>query len=210
MEVYADERRDTVLTKFHMLRQQSQKSAGEFNKSLADFIAPRETGLPDYIGGFAVTAGIGAEELSAKFKAEHDDYNAIMVSALADRLAEAFAERLHQIAREDWGYGKTENLTNDDLIRERYRGIRPAPGYPACPDHTERKTIFDLLDVEKIGIYHTESMAMHPEARCPAGFWRTRRPIISQSERSSATRWRSTRRARAWRWRRWSGGCRRT
>ncbi|MBC8101155.1 MAG: methionine synthase [Cytophagales bacterium] len=150
-------------TTFHFLRQQSEKSEGEFNKSLADFIAPKTTGITDYLGGFAVTAGVGLEELVAKFKADHDDYNAIMASALADRLAEAFAERLHEIARRDWGYGAAENLTRDDLIRERYRGIRPAPGYPACPDHTEKPVLFDLLGVpQAIGITLTESLAMSP------------------------------------------------
>ncbi len=163
VEIYADDSRTDVRTTFHLLRQQSEKSAGEHNKSLADFIAPKETGLPDTVGGFAVTAGIGVDELVATFKADHDDYNAILVSALADRLAEAFAERLHEIARADWGYGKSESLTREDLIRERYRGIRPAPGYPACPDHTEKPILFGLLEVEKAtGIYLTESMAMHP------------------------------------------------
>jgi 5-methyltetrahydrofolate--homocysteine methyltransferase len=163
VEVYADESRTDVLTTFHFLRQQSEKSEGNFNKSLVDFIAPKTTGIPDYIGGFAVTAGEGLAELVAGFKAEHDDYNAIMAAALADRLAEAFAERLHEIARRDWGYGAEENLTREDLIRERYRGIRPAPGYPACPDHTEKLVLFDLLDVEKsVGITLTESLAMHP------------------------------------------------
>lgn len=163
IEVYADESRTRVRTTFHLLRQQSEKSAGEHNKSLADFVAPKETGLADTIGGFAVTAGIGVDELVAHYKADHDDYNAILVSALADRLAEAFAERLHEIARRDWGYGKSESLTRDDLIRERYRGIRPAPGYPACPDHTEKPILFDLLDAgAATGIYLTESMAMHP------------------------------------------------
>jgi 5-methyltetrahydrofolate--homocysteine methyltransferase len=141
VEVYTDDSRTEVQTKFHFLRQQSEKSEGNFNKSLADFIAPKTTGIPDYIGGFAVTAGEGLNELVAGFKAEHDDYNAIMAAALADRLAEAFAERLHEIARRDWGYGAEENLTREDLIRERYRGIRPAPGYPACPDHTEKPVL---------------------------------------------------------------------
>jgi 5-methyltetrahydrofolate--homocysteine methyltransferase len=163
IELYTDETRTEVLTTFHQLRQQSEKSAGEYNKSLADFIAPKETGLKDYMGGFAVTAGIGVDELVQQYKLEHDDYNAILVAALADRLAEAFAERLHKIAREDWGYGAGEALTNEDLIRERYRGIRPAPGYPACPDHTEKPALFELLGVpQSAGITLTESMAMYP------------------------------------------------
>ena len=163
VEVYADETRTTVLTKFHFLRQQSEKSETNFNKSLVDFIAPKTTGIGDYIGGFAVTAGGGLEDLVMGFKADNDDYNAIMAAALADRLAEAFAERLHEIARRDWDYGAEENLTREDLIREKYRGIRPAPGYPACPDHTEKPVLFDLMDVEKaVGITLTESLAMYP------------------------------------------------
>jgi 5-methyltetrahydrofolate--homocysteine methyltransferase len=165
IELYTDETREHVGTVFHLLRQQSEKSSGEYNKSLADFVAPRETGLADYIGAFAVTAGVGVEELVAEYEAEHDDYSAILVKALADRLAEAFAERLHQIARADWGFGVGENLTNEDLIRERYRGIRPAWGYPACPDHTERQTLWNLLGVEeRVGIRLTESLAMYPAA----------------------------------------------
>jgi 5-methyltetrahydrofolate--homocysteine methyltransferase len=171
VELYTDDTRSTVLTTLHMLRQQSEKSTGEFNKSLADFIAPKETGLPDYIGGFVVTTGIGVDELVAHYKADLDDYNAIMVSALADRFAEAFAERMHKIARDDWGYGASESLTTEDLIRERYRGIRPAPGYPACPDHTEKTTLFGLLDATaNTGVELTESMAMHP-ASSVSGFY---------------------------------------
>ena len=163
VEVYADESRTKVITRFHMLRQQMEKAAGETNFSLADFVAPKETGLPDYIGAFAVTAGMGVEDLCAKFEKDHDDYNSIMTKALADRLAEAFAECLHQQARQDWGYGKSETLTNHDLIEEKYRGIRPAPGYPACPDHTEKRLIWELLEVEKrAGIKLTESCAMWP------------------------------------------------
>jgi 5-methyltetrahydrofolate--homocysteine methyltransferase len=154
-----------LLTRFHTLRQQGEKSGDNANKALADYIAPRETGLADYLGGFAVTAGVGVEELSQRYKDELDDYNAIMVSALADRLAEAFAEYLHKKAREVCGFGQSEDLSNEDLIKERYRGIRPAPGYPACPDHTEKRTLFDLLQVEKnAGIELTESMAMMPAA----------------------------------------------
>jgi len=133
--------------------------------ALSDFVAPRESGLVDYIGAFAVTTGHGTQELAQRFEKEHDQYNAIMAKALADRLAEAFAEHLHKRARKDWGYGKSENLTHEDLIAERYQGIRPAPGYPACPDHTEKSTLFDLLEVEKTtGITLTENFAMLPAA----------------------------------------------
>ena len=150
---------------FHFLRQQMDKGPNEANYSLADFVAPKDTGLTDYLGAFAVSAGFGVEELCKKFERDHDDYNSIMTKALADRLAEAFAECLHKKAREEWGYGKMENLSSDDLIRERYRGIRPAAGYPACPDHTEKATLWRLLDVEKnTGIRLTESFAMWPGA----------------------------------------------
>jgi 5-methyltetrahydrofolate--homocysteine methyltransferase len=163
IEVYADENRSRVLTVFHTLRQQSEKRAGQYNQALADFIAPRETRRIDYIGGFAVTAGIGLEELCARFERDHDDYNSIMAKALADRLAEAFAELLHKRAREEWGYGRNENLKIEDLIKERYRGIRPAPGYPAQPDHTEKRALFDLLQAEQnAGVHLTESFAMIP------------------------------------------------
>ena len=176
VEIYTDESRTEVLTRFHFLRQQMDKSDGKsedgtINYCLADFIAPKETGLQDYFGGFAVTAGVGSEALKAKFMAQHDDYNAIMADALADRLAEAFAERLHKIARDEWGYGKAENLSVEDVIKERYRGIRPAPGYPACPDHTEKRPLFDLLRVEaNTNICLTESFAMHP-ASSVSGFY---------------------------------------
>jgi 5-methyltetrahydrofolate--homocysteine methyltransferase len=140
-----------------------EKKAGEPHRSLADYIAPKSSGLPDYVAGFAVTSGIGLSELVEKYKADHDDYNAIMVEAIADRLAEAFAECLHKRVRDEWGYGRTENLTSDDMIAEKYRGIRPAAGYPACPDHTEKGTLWKLLDVEKnTGIKITESFAMWP------------------------------------------------
>src|SRR5437763_12710765 len=139
------------------------KPEGQFNHALADFIAPKSTGVVDYLGAFAVSSGFGVDELCARFEKDHDDYNSIMTKALADRLAEAFAECLHKRVREEWGYGKTENLSNDDLIREKYRGIRPAAGYPACPDHTEKRILWDLLDVEKTtGIKLTESCAMWP------------------------------------------------
>jgi 5-methyltetrahydrofolate--homocysteine methyltransferase len=163
IELYADSSRSRVLTTFHTLRQQIEKRAGQANQALADFIAPRESDRVDFLGAFAVTAGIGIEALCARFERDHDDYNSIMAKALADRLAEAFAEWLHKQAREDWGYGAGENLSNEDLIKERYRGIRPAPGYPACPDHTEKRLLFDLLQAEKnTGITLTESFAMLP------------------------------------------------
>ena len=163
IEVYTDETRNKVLTTFHTLRQQMEKQPTEFNHALADFIAPKETGLSDHIGLFALTTGHGVDELAKKFEADHDDYNSIMTKALADRLAEAFAECLHKTVREEWGYGVGENLSNEELIKEKYRGIRPAPGYPACPDHTEKQIIWDILDVEKAtGIKLTESFAMWP------------------------------------------------
>ncbi|WP_438027888.1 methionine synthase [Sorangium sp. So ce233] len=163
VEVYADGTRTTVLERFHFLRQQTAKENGEPNRSLVDFIAPKETGLPDHIAGFAVTAGIGLKELCERFRASYDDYNAIMAEAIADRLAEAFAECLHKRVRDEWGYGRQEDLTKSELIEEKYRGIRPAAGYPACPDHTEKGTLWRLLDVEKnTGIRITESFAMWP------------------------------------------------
>jgi 5-methyltetrahydrofolate--homocysteine methyltransferase len=148
----------------HHLRQQGQKSASLPNRCLSDFVAPLSTGETDFVGAFAVTTGIGIEALLAKYEAEHDDYNSIMVKALADRLAEAFAELMHErVRREYWGYAADEALSNEELISEKYQGIRPAPGYPACPDHTEKKRLFELLDAEKqIGIVLTESYAMYP------------------------------------------------
>ncbi len=163
VELYTDETRTRLLDKLHFLRQQAQKEAGSPSRSLADFVAPKDTRLPDHVGAFAVTSGIGLKELVEAFKAQHDDYNAIMAEALADRLAEAFAEYLHKRAREDWGYGRDEQLTPIEIIHEKYRGIRPAAGYPACPDHTEKATVWRLLDVEKnTGILLTESFAMWP------------------------------------------------
>jgi len=150
--------------RFNMLRQQEEIGDGKPNRSLADFIAPAETGITDFIGAFAVTAGIGASELVTRYEADHDDYHAIMVKALADRLAEACAEYLHARARKEWGYGADERLSNDDLIHERYRGIRPAFGYPACPDHSEKTKLFALLGAERAGIALTESCAMTPAA----------------------------------------------
>ncbi len=166
IEIYADDSRREIKTVAHHLRQQRQKAPGQFNNCLADFIAPKSSGLKDYIGGFAVTTGIGIEKHIEKFEAEHDDYSAIMLKAMADRLAEAFAERMHQrIRKEFWGYTPSESLDNESLIAEKYAGIRPAPGYPACPEHTEKRTLFDLLQVEKhTNIRLTESFAMHPAA----------------------------------------------
>jgi 5-methyltetrahydrofolate--homocysteine methyltransferase len=163
VELYADGSRATVQERLYFLRQQANREGSEPCRSLVDFIAPRETGLPDTIGAFAVTSGIGLKALVDRFKADNDDYNAIMAEALADRLAEAFAECLHKRVRQEWGYGCAEHLTNAELIAEKYRGIRPAPGYPACPDHTEKGTIWRLLDVEaNTGMLLTESFAMWP------------------------------------------------
>jgi 5-methyltetrahydrofolate--homocysteine methyltransferase len=162
--LFTDDSRSKTLAKLHTLRQQTRHRDKPF-LALADFVAPRDRNLPDYVGAFAVTAGLGLEPIVARYQADHDDYNAIMVKALADRLAEAFAEHLHERARRDWGYGREEQLSKEDLIRERYRGIRPAPGYPASPDHTEKRTLFDLLGVgEATGIELTESYAMTPPA----------------------------------------------
>ena len=160
------------LTQFHFLRQQTEKATGSANYCLADFIAPKESGKTDYFGGFAVTAGIGLEKMVAEFDANLDDYNSIMAKAIADRLAEAFAECLHQkVRKEIWGYAADEALPNEELIKEKYQGIRPAPGYPACPDHTEKRLLFDLLDAESnTGITLTESMAMWPAAAV-SGFY---------------------------------------
>ncbi|MBC6991317.1 methionine synthase [Hymenobacter sp. BT491] len=164
IEVYADDTREQVTTEFFTLRQQGEKGPKIPNLAFSDFVAPKETGRQDYIGGFAVTAGIGIEKLIEKYEADHDDYSSIMVKALADRLAEAFAERLHQRVREEfWGYSADEKLTKEELIQEKYRGVRPAPGYPGCPDHTEKITLFKLLDAEqKTGITLTENLAMYP------------------------------------------------
>ena len=172
VHVYADDARTEKIATFYFLRQQMQKPAGQFNHCLADYIAPAELSTlrlstissQDYLGGFAVSIH-GADELAEEFKRQHDDYSAIMTKALADRLAEAFAEYLHKEARIAWGFGRDEQLSNADLIREKYRGIRPAAGYPACPDHAEKRTLFDLLDAENnTGIKLTESFAMHPGA----------------------------------------------
>jgi 5-methyltetrahydrofolate--homocysteine methyltransferase len=163
VELYTDSTRTKVLQRFHFLRQQANREGSEPCRSLADFIAPKETGLPDHIGAFAVTSGICLKELCDSFRAKNDDYNAIMAEAIADRLAEAFAECLHKRVREEWGYGRAEGLSNADLIEEKYRGIRPAAGYPACPDHTEKGPLWHLLDVQKnTGMLITESFAMWP------------------------------------------------
>lgn len=166
VELYTDETRTEVLSTVHSLRQQSKKAASVPNLALADFVAPKETGLNDFMGGFAVTAGLGIETKLEEFAKDHDDYSSIMLKALADRLAEAFAEKLHEIVRkETWGYEPSEALSNEELIREKYRGIRPAPGYPACPDHTEKPELFKLLNANFItGMSLTDSLAMMPAA----------------------------------------------
>jgi 5-methyltetrahydrofolate--homocysteine methyltransferase len=162
--LFEDEQKSTPKEIFHFLRQQTKKRTGQPNASLADYIAPKESGITDYIGFFAVTAGLGIEALIEEFKADNDDYNVIMVKAVADRLAESFAERMHErVRKEFWGYSSEEGFTNEELIAESYSGIRPAPGYPACPDHTEKRLLFDLLEVEsKTGIELTDSFAMYP------------------------------------------------
>jgi 5-methyltetrahydrofolate--homocysteine methyltransferase len=162
--LYTDESRASRLEVLHTLRQQVSRERDTPNLALADFVAPKESGKPDYVGGFAVTTGIGEDAIAARFKDDKDDYSAILLSALADRLAEAFAERLHQrVRKEFWGYAADESFSNSELIGEAYRGIRPAPGYPAQPDHTEKGTLFRLLDAEaKAGVKLTESYAMWP------------------------------------------------
>ena len=157
---------------FHFLRQQNEKAADQPYLCLSDFVAPKETGKQDYMGMFAVTAGIGIEPLIEAYEKDHDDYNSIMIKAIADRLAEAFAERMHEkVRKEYWAYAKEENLSNEELIREGYDGIRPAPGYPACPDHTEKAKLFGLLQPEKnAGITLTENFAMYPTAAV-SGFY---------------------------------------
>jgi 5-methyltetrahydrofolate--homocysteine methyltransferase len=166
IEVYTDDSRGEVLTVLHNLRQQQEKPAGKPNRCLSDFVAPKDAGVADYIGAFAVTAGLGIEEHVERFEKDHDDYHAIMLKALADRLAEAFAERMHErVRKEFWGYAADESLSNEQLIKESYKGIRPAAGYPACPDHTEKDILWDLLHAEKAtGIWLTEAKAMVPTA----------------------------------------------
>ena len=172
IEIYRDERRQEVLMTWHNLRQQNHKPAGRPNLCLADFVAPKACGVPDYIGAFAVTAGGGIEAKIAELEASHDDYAAIMLKSLADRLAEALAERLHErVRREFWGYAADEKLDSAALVAEQYRGIRPAPGYPACPDHTEKRALFDLIGAERgADILLTESYAMLP-ASSVSGFY---------------------------------------
>jgi 5-methyltetrahydrofolate--homocysteine methyltransferase len=163
--VWQDESKTKERMRFHFLRQQWEREGQDSFRSLSDYLAPMDSGKVDYLGAFAVTAGEGADELASKYKASHDDYNEIMVKALADRLAEAFAELLHERARRDWGFGKGERLSKEDLIAEKYQGIRPAAGYPSCPDHTEKATLWKLLEVEaKAGISLTPSFAMLPAA----------------------------------------------
>ena len=162
--LFRDETREEELVRFPMLRQQAKQPTRTPNRALSDYVAPRESGVPDYLGAFAVTAGLGCDELVARYEAENDDYRAILVKALADRLAEAFAEYLHHESRKAWGYGLEEDFDNEDLIAERYRGIRPAFGYPACPDHNPKGTLFELLDAPEIGMALTEHFAMTPAA----------------------------------------------
>ncbi|MFZ9888070.1 MAG: vitamin B12 dependent-methionine synthase activation domain-containing protein, partial [Myxococcota bacterium] len=164
--LYCDDARSKPLAVVHGLRQQMEKRADQPSLALADFIAPKSSGLADHLGAFAVTAGVGIDEHVARFEAQHDDYNAILLKSLADRLAEAFAERMHEKVRTElWGYARGERLDNDALIREEYQGIRPAPGYPACPDHSTKPLLFSLLEVERhIGVTLTENFAMVPTA----------------------------------------------
>ncbi|MFW2475220.1 vitamin B12 dependent-methionine synthase activation domain-containing protein, partial [Burkholderia pseudomallei] len=175
IEIYTDDTRAEVLLTWHNLRQQSVRPVVDGvmrpNRSLADFIAPKDSGVADYIGMFAVTAGIGVDAKEKQFLADHDDYSAIMLKALADRLAEAFAEAMHaRVRRELWGYAATEQLDNDALIAEQYAGIRPAPGYPACPDHLVKRAMFEALHTDEIGMSVTDSLAMLPAASV-SGFY---------------------------------------
>src|SRR5262249_55960989 len=198
--VFTDDSRTTERARFHMLRQQWEREGQKDFRSLADYLAPVEAGVADYLGAFAVSTGFGAHELVQRYKKGLDDYNAIMVEALADRLAEAFAELLHERARRDWGFGKDEHLSKEELIDEKYRGIRPAAGYPSCPDHTEKRTLWQLLDVERAtGITLTESYAMwpaasvsglyfaHPEARYFAVDMITREQVENYAKRKGMT-----------------------
>jgi 5-methyltetrahydrofolate--homocysteine methyltransferase len=163
--LYRDEQRQAEQARFPMLRQQWQRQGQAEFRCLADYVAPRDSGRQDYLGAFVVTAGIGADVLVRRFEAKHDDYSAILVKALADRLAEALAEYLHATARRDWGYGAEEQLTPEDLVQEKYRGIRPAPGYPACPDHTDKGPLLELLQAaDSTGVTLTETYAMQPAA----------------------------------------------
>ena len=173
LELYTNEKRNNIQEKLFFLRQQMHRKSGRrANYCLADFIAPVESNVKDYLGGFVVTAGKGIEEISKKYEDKKDDYNSILIKSLGDRIAEAFAEKMHEeIRKKYWGYSKKENFDNQDLINEKYFGIRPAPGYPACPDHTEKKTLFRLLNVEKlIGVTLTDSFAMFPTSSV-SGFY---------------------------------------
>jgi 5-methyltetrahydrofolate--homocysteine methyltransferase len=172
IEIYADENRDRVLMTWHNLRQQAQKPSGNPNQCLADFVAPKDSGIRDYLGAFAVTAGVGIDARVREFEARNDDYGAIMLKAIADRLAEAFAEHLHyRVRTEFWGFAADEKLSQDELVAEKYRGIRPAPGYPACPDHTEKGALFELLAADRnAGMTLTDAFAMLPTASV-SGFY---------------------------------------
>ncbi len=172
IEIYTDESRKTILKTFHTLRQQTKRVSGKKNVALSDYIAAKDSGIQDYMGFFVSTAGLEIEKTLEEFKKTHDDYNSIMMKALADRLAEAFAEHLHELVRKEyWGYSKQEKLSNDDLIHQKYRGIRPAPGYPACPEHSEKRALFELLDATKhTGVALTENFAMTPAASV-SGFY---------------------------------------
>ena len=175
IDLYSDPTRTGTIGRIHTLRQQHLKSGGKPNLALADFVAPAASGVLDYVGAFAVTTGIGLDQLVADFERDHDDYRSIMAKALADRLAEAFAERMHaRVRREFWGYARDEKLANEDVIKEKYQGLRPAPGYPACPDHTEKGFLFSLLDASRLaGIDLTENYAMTPTAAVSGYyFWR--------------------------------------
>jgi 5-methyltetrahydrofolate--homocysteine methyltransferase len=164
--VYKDDTRQALAGTIHTLRQQMAKPPGRPNLAMSDFVAPQESGVADYVGLFAVTTGIGLDTLVREFEAANDDYSAILAKALADRLAEAFAERLHErVRREFWGYAPDEQLSNEELVQEKYQGIRPAPGYPSCPDHTEKPALFRLIEAEsRAGMQLTESFAMLPAA----------------------------------------------
>ena len=163
--LYTDESGNTETGRFYHLRQQERKKEGSPNLCLSDFVAPADSGIIDYCGGFATTAGIGIEPWLEKFRKDHNDYKAIMLEALADRLSEAFAEMLHEkVRKEYWGYAPDENLSNEELIKIKYQGIRPALGYPACPEHSEKRNLFDLIQAEKVGINLTEHFAMYPNA----------------------------------------------
>ncbi len=199
IEIYSDENRSQVIGTFHGLRQQMKKPAGQPNWSLADFIAPKSSGLIDSVGGFAVTAGPEVHTLSEDFKAKHDDYNSLMTSALGDRFAEAFAECLHKKARDLWGFGKAENLSSEELIKERYRGIRPAPGYPSQPDHTEKWDLFRMLDATaNTGIELTESLAMNPGSSVSGLYFANEKArYFARRAKWSATRSRTTPPAKA-------------